>query len=50
MKKAVASLAGSGAMAELLPTLNQEVGATLVGVGPEKKHEVEYELAKGRGE
>ena len=50
MKKAIASLAESKVVAELLPTSNQEVGATSVGVGPKKKHDVEYKLAKGRGE
>ena len=43
MKKAIASLAESEVVAELLPTSNQEVG-------PKKKHDVEYKLAKGRGE
>ena len=50
MKKAIASLAESEVVAELLPTSNQEVEATSVGVGPEKEYEVKYELAKGRGE
>ena len=37
-------------MAELLPISNREVGAISAGFGPEKKYEVKYELAKGRGE
>ena len=35
-------------MVELLPTSNQEVGATLSGVSPEKKYEVQHEFARNR--
>ena len=33
---------------ELLPTSNREVGATLLGVRPEKKYEVQHEFARNR--
>ena len=48
MKKAVASLAGSRTVAELLSTSNQEDGATLIGVGPGKKYEIEHKFTRNR--
>lgn len=48
VKKAAASLARSGMVVELLPTSNREVGATLLGVKPEKKYEVQHEFARNR--
>ena len=48
MKKAVASLAGSRTVVELLPTSNQEDGATSIGVGPQKKYEIEHKFTRNR--
>ena len=43
VKKATASLAGSGIVAELLPILKREDGATSMGVGPREKQEIWHE-------
>ena len=48
MKKAATSLTRLGTMAKLLPISNQEDGATLTGVGPRKKYEVEHEFTRDR--
>ena len=48
MKKAAASLARSGIMAELLPALNREDKATSTGVGPRKKYKVGNEFTRER--
>ena len=48
MKKAVASLVGSRTVAELLPTSNQEDGATSTGVRPGKKYEIEHKFTRNR--
>ena len=48
MKKAIASLVGSRTMAELLPTSNQEDGASSTRVRPRKKYEIEHKFTRNR--
>ena len=48
VKKVAASLAGSGTVAELLPTSNREVGATSIGVKLEKKYKVQHKFVRNR--
>ena len=48
MKKAAASLTGSGMVAELLPISNQEVGATSTRDGPKREHKAQHKPVRSK--
>ena len=48
MKKAAASLTGSGTVAELLPISNQEVKATSTRDGPKREHKAQHKPVRSK--